>query len=105
MFQGLKKKKIAGHRTLNTSQLILVLVFQNLLHIMITRVKAEEGCLTLQLLSIPNMSFARKILKNFGKNSIVTFAIQVEASIKQVSLTITYSPLQTEAINIQVVSV
>ena len=105
MFQELKKKKIAGHRTLSTLRLILVLAFQNLLHTMITQAKAEEDCLTLQSLSTPNMSFVRKIPKNFGKSSIVTFVIQVGASIKQVSLTITCSRLPIEAINILVVSV
>ena len=105
LFRGLKKKKIAGHRTLNTLPLILALAFQNLLLIMTIRAKAEEDCLTLQYLSTPNMSFVRKIQKNFGKSSIVTFVIQVGASIKQVSLTITCSPRLTEAINILVVSV
>ena len=105
LFQGLKKKKIAGHRTLSTLRPILVPAFQNLLHTMITQAKAEEDCLTLQSLSIPNMSFVRKIPKNFGKSSIVTFVIQVGASIKQVSLTITCRLLPTEAINILVVSV
>lgn len=72
---------------------------------MITQAKAEEDCLTLQSLSTPSMSFVRKIPKNFGKSSIVTFVIQVGASIKQVSLTITCRLLLTEAINILVVLV
>ena len=101
MFQELKKKKIAGHPTLNTLPPILVPAFQSPLPIMIIRVKAEGDYLTLQSLSTLSMSCARKTQKNSGKNSIVTFAIQVEASTKQANLITTYSPLLTEVINTQ----
>ena len=107
LFQGLKKKKIAGHRTPSTSPLIPVPAFQNPLHTMTIQARAEEDYLILQLLWTLNMSYARKIQKNFGKSSIVTFEIQVAAFIKQASSTIiiTFRHLQTEAINSLVVSV